>query len=360
MLEKRLVCPEEDIALPNLSYVNDGEPGIRRRRSGKGFGYRDADGNRVEDPEVLRRIRALAIPPAWEDVWICADPVGHIQATGRDQRGRKQYRYHPDWTAFRDEAKFGSLAAFAHSLPKLRERVDTDLRRRGLPRERVIASVIWLLDNTLIRIGNDAYRRENKSFGLTTLRSKHLEIQGSSLRFSFRGKSGKEWKLKLTDRRIAKIVRAIQELPGQHLFQYVDEEGARREINSQNVNDYIREAIGSDFTSKHFRTWNATVFTALELAGHPLPETKRAQTLTLNEVLDRVAARLNNTRAVCRSCYVHPAIFDAWLEGGFDEQIKAIRARARRPFKNLDAEESTVLRWLERLSDDAAAGTMTR
>lgn len=343
--------PEEALAPPNLTYVNDGEPGITRRRFGKGFSYRDPQGNRVEDAETLRRIRMLAIPPAWTDVWISADPSGHIQATGRDLRGRKQYRYHAQWTAHRDEAKFGSLTAFARSLPKLRERVEEDLGRRGLPRERVIASVIWLLDHTLIRIGNDTYRKANKSFGLTTLRTRHLEIQGSSLRFAFRGKSGKEWRLKLSDRRIAKLVRAIQELPGQHLFQYLDEEGQRREINSQSVNDYIREAIGPTFTSKHFRTWNATVFAALELSTNPLPQTKRAQTLTLNEVLDRVAAKLNNTRSVCRNCYIHPAVLDEWMEGALCDQIREIRSRARRPFKNLDADESTVLRWLEKRAE---------
>jgi len=339
----------------HLSYVNDDGPGITRRRAGKGFSYRYPDGAKVEDPDTLKRIRMLGIPPAWTNVWICIDPNGHIQATGRDLRGRKQYRYHAGWTAFRDEAKFGSLIDFAYSLPKLRERVDADLRRRGLPRERVIASVIWLLDNTLIRIGNETYMRENKSYGLTTLRSKHVEIQGSSLRFSFRGKSGKEWRLKLSDRRIAKIVRAIQELPGQHLFQYLDEEGVRREITSQNVNEYIREAIGPNFTSKHFRTWNATVYAALELSERPLPPTKRAQTLTLNEVLDRVSARLNNTRAVCRSCYVHPAIFETWLDGEFEKQMRMIRSRIRKPLENLEPEEYAVLRWLERLAAERAS-----
>ena len=266
--------------------MNDDEPGYRRRRAGKGFSYVDANGKRLADAAAIRRIKALVIPPAWSDVWICADPVGHIQATGRDQRGRKQYLYHSAWTACRDEAKFSSLADFAHALPALRERVDADLRRRGLPRERVIASVVHLLDRTMIRIGNEAYAQENRSFGLTTLRSRHVEIEGSSLRFSFKGKSGQEWRLKLSDRRIAKVVRAIQDLPGQPLFQYL-EEGTRREIRSQDVNGYIREAIGAQFTSKHFRTWGATVFAALELAREPLPASKREQAMSLNAVLDR-------------------------------------------------------------------------
>lgn len=326
--------------------MNDDEPGYRRRRAGKGFSYVDANGKRVTDAAAIRRIRALVIPPAWSDVWICADPAGHIQATGRDQRGRKQYLYHPAWTACRDEAKFSSLADFAHALPALRDRVDADLRRRGLPRERVIASVVHLLDRTMIRIGNEAYAQENRSFGLTTLRSRHVEIEGASLRFSFKGKSGQEWRLKLSDRRIAKVVRAIQDLPGQPLFQYL-EEGTRREIRSQDVNGYIREAIGAQFTSKHFRTWGATVFAALELAREPLPASKREQAMSLNAVLDRVAARLRNTRAVCRRCYVHPAAVDAWLDGRLHEEIAAIRARARRPLKGLDPDESVVLRWLD-------------
>lgn len=337
----------------DLSYVNDGAPGLRRRKAGSGFFYIDAQARRVTDPEIIRRIRTLAIPPAWTDVWICPDEDGHIQATGRDQRGRKQYRYHTSWTLCRDEAKFSSLAAFARALPSLRERIDKDLGRRGLPRERVLAAVVWLLDNTLIRIGNDVYRRANRSFGLTTLRTRHLEIEGSRLRFSFRGKSGQEWKLKLSDRRIARIVRAIQDLPGQNLFQFLDETGARHEIRSHDVNDYIRAAIGNEFSSKHFRTWGATVFAALHLADLPLPDTKRAQTIALNEVLDRVAARLRNTRAVCRRCYVHPLILNTWLEGTLTEEIVAVRKRGRRPFKNLDADESMVLRWLQTKADGA-------
>lgn len=331
----------------DLNYVNDGEPGYRRRKAGKRFHYLDLDGRRVRDTATIERVNTLAIPPAWKDVWICPDPAGHIQATGRDVRDRKQYRYHPAWRACRDEAKFSSLADFARELPRLRDRIDADLRRRGLPREKVLASVVHLLDRTMIRVGNDAYARENKSFGLTTLRSRHLEIEGSSLRFAFRGKSGQEWRLKLSDRRIARVVRALQDLPGQHLFQYLDEDGARREIRSHDVNDYMRDAIGAQFTSKHFRTWGATVFATLELAHQPLPETRRAQAIALNAVLDRVAARLRNTRAVCRRCYVSPATLDAWLEGHLEDDILAITRRARRSLKGLDADESIVLRWLD-------------
>lgn len=345
--------PAQAAESADLAYVNDTGPGYRRRRAGRGFSYLDPQGARLRDREALARIGALAIPPAWTEVWICPDSAGHIQATGRDERGRKQYRYHPAWTACRDEAKFASLAAFARALPKLRARVDADLRRRGLPRERVVASVVRLLDNTLIRVGNDAYARENNSFGLTTLRSHHVEVEGSRLRFSFVGKSGRIWRLKLSDRRVATVARAIQELPGQRLFRYLDEAGGGHDIRSQDVNDYIRAAIGPDFSSKHFRTWGATVAAALMLAETPLPGSKREQAITLNTVLDAVAKMLRNTRAVCRRCYVHPAAVEAWLEGRLGAEMAAIRQRLPRPLKGLDKEESAVLRWLSNREDAA-------
>lgn len=338
--------PEQAAARADLAYVNDAEPGVRRRRAGRGFFYLDPRGSRLAEPEEIARIRALAIPPAWSDVWICPDPAGHIQATGRDARGRKQYRYHPAWASCRDEAKFSSLAAFGRALPKLRARIDADLRRRGLPRERVVASVVRLLDNTLIRVGNDAYARDNASFGLTTLRSRHLAVEGSSLRFSFVGKSGQTWRLRLSDRRVANVVRAIQELRGQRLFQYLGEDGERRDIRSQDVNAYLREATGADFTSKHFRTWGATVAAALALAAEPRPASKREETAVLNRVIDAVAAMLRNTRAVCRRCYVHPAVIEAWAEGRLGDEIGTLRRRCPRPLKGLDVDESTVLRWL--------------
>jgi DNA topoisomerase-1 len=340
--------PEQAATRADLSYVSDTEPGLRRRRAGRGFFYLDPEGGRLAEPGELARIRALAIPPAWSDVWICPDPAGHIQATGRDARGRKQYRYHPAWASCRDEAKFSSLAAFGHALPRLRARIDADLRRHGLPRERVVASVVRLLDNTLIRVGNDAYARDNASFGLTTLRGRHLAVEGSSLRFSFVGKSGQAWRLRLSDRRVANVVRATQELPGQRLFQYLGEDGERHSIRSQDVNAYLREATGADFTSKHFRTWGATVAAALALADESQPATKREETTVLNRVLDDVAGMLRNTRAVCRRCYVHPAVIAAWEEGRLGKEISALRRRFRRPLKGLDADESTVLRWLGR------------
>jgi DNA topoisomerase-1 len=338
--------PEVAAARADLTYVSDFEPGIRRRRAGKGFCYLAMDGRRICDGGTLERIKALAIPPAWADVWICPDPSGHIQATGRDQRGRKQYRYHPAWLACRDHAKFSTLATFAETLPRLRIRVNRDLRKQETPRARVIASVVWLLDNTMIRIGNDSYARENKSFGLTTLRTRHIEVDGSELRFRFVGKSGNKWNLKLVDRRIAKIVREIQELPGQHLFQYRDGDGSFRVIRSQDVNDYIHAACGPEFSSKDFRTWGATVEATLKFAQTERPTSKREQSQAMNKVIDTVARRLRNTRAICRSCYIHPVVMDAWQAGRLGDEISALRRRYRKALSGLDIQESIVLRWL--------------
>ncbi len=329
-----------------LSYVTDTEPGIRRQRHGTGFRYLAPDGGRAPEKDYAR-IRSLVIPPAWTDVWISPDPDGHIQATGRDVKGRKQYRYHPSWTSCRDEAKFSTLVEFATALPRLREQVDADLRRRSLSRERVIASLVGLLDRTMIRIGNDVYARQNRSFGLTTLRNRHVEVEGSKLRFSFRGKSGQDWKLKLDNRRIASVVKAMHELPGQKLFQYVDEEGEARAVHSQDVNGYIQDVLGPGYSSKHFRTWGATNAAVHALAETPLPETKREQNRVLNASVDRVAQMLRNTRAVCRRCYIHPAVPESWLEGRLVDELADLRRRYRRPLNGLDREETTVLRWLE-------------
>lgn len=340
--------PEMAAALAELAYVTDTTPGIRRRRAGSGFTYLTPGGERLDDSRAIARIVALAIPPAWTDVWISSDPDGHIQATGRDQKGRKQYRYHPVWTACRDEAKFSSLVAFASALPKIRQRIDRDLRRPGVPRERVLASIAWLLDRTLIRIGNDVYSRQNESFGLTTLRRRHVRIEGQQIRFSFIGKSGQEWKLKLADRRIARIVATIEELPGQHLFQYLDGEGERRPIHSHDVNTYLREAAGPRFSSKHFRTWAATTGAAVLFAERELPQAKRDLARATNEVIDQVAGRLRNTRAVCRRCYIHPLVVESWEEGSLGDEIRQIRRRTPKPLQGLDEEESAVLRWLRR------------
>jgi DNA topoisomerase-1 len=346
-LELVSTAPASSAEEARLAYVSDSEPGIRRRRAGTGFTYRGPDGKRVVDPEVLARIKALVIPPAWQDVWIALDADAHIQATGRDERGRKQYRYHPRWSAWRDEAKYSSLVAFAEALPALRARIDTDLRRRDLSRDRVIASVIWLLDNTMIRVGNATYARDNKSFGLTTLRQRHVSVEGSRIRFDFKGKSGKQWKLDLVDRRIVRIVRQIQELPGQQLFQYLGDGGERRSVASQDVNAYLREAMGADFTSKHFRTWGGTKTAASLFAEVPLPETQRQTAITLNALIDEVAQRLGNTRAVCRKCYIHPRVIDSWMEGMLAAEMAAARKSIRKPVEGLEENELIVLKWLK-------------
>ncbi|RWC33294.1 MAG: DNA topoisomerase IB [Mesorhizobium sp.] len=328
-----------------LTYVSDAEPGIRRLKAGKGFSYKGPDGRAVSSATRVR-IEAIVVPPAWTDVWISPDADGHIQATGRDQRGRKQYCYHPQWAAERDDAKYSSLVAFAESLPQLRRRIDSDLRRRGLPLERVVAAVVWLLDNTMIRVGNAAYARDNKSFGLTTLRDRHVDIVGSSLRFAFKGKSGKEWKLKLVDRRIARIVRGAQDLPGQKLFQYLDEDGDRRPVHSDEVNRYIREALGDAFSSKHFRTWGGTIHAASLFAQTELPQSQTQQKRVMNSVIDKVAERLGNTRAVCRKCYIHPQVFEAWSKGRLLDEMAQTNKR-KRSIDGLDDEEALVLRWLK-------------
>lgn len=327
----------------SLRYVGDGEAGILRRRAGRGFCYL-CGAARVDDIRTIERIRRLAIPPAWTEVWICLDRTGHIQATGRDQRGRRQYIYHPDWMQMRDEAKFSSLIPFARALPRLRRRIDQDLRERGLPLDRVVAAVVWLLDRTMIRIGNESYARENGSFGLTTLRDRHVDISGSAMRFVFKGKSGKEWRLKLADRRIAGIVRQAQDLPGQQLFQYLDEGGRRLPVTSQAVNAYITDASDPGFTSKHFRTWGATVRALALFAQTPLPDNSARIASVRNQVIDTVAARLGNTRSVCRSGYIHPAVISSWESGQLPAELKASGLSGS---SLLDRDERRTLAWLK-------------
>ncbi|GLQ55349.1 DNA topoisomerase IB [Devosia nitrariae] len=344
LLRDRSRSDELGTVITQLVHVSDQEPGIRRQRRGRAFTYVGPDGERLGDEAVLARIRGLAIPPAWTDVWISPEANGHIQATGRDQKGRKQYRYHSLWTTCRDEVKYGNMLPFAGTLPKLRRTVEADLGRRGLELPKVCASVVWLLDNTLIRVGNSAYARENRSFGLTTLRDRHVEVEGARLRFDFRGKSGKHWRLALTDRRIARIVRSVQDLPGQHLFQYLDEDGSRRPLTSQEVNGYIQEAAGDNFSSKDFRTWAGTV-RALELFSRTeLPESKTAQARTANAVIDEIASRLGNTRAVCRRCYIHPQVMLSWSGGTLAQELAETKPRGGR--RELDASEAHARAWL--------------
>jgi DNA topoisomerase IB len=306
-----------------LVYVSDAQPGIRRRRRGSGFEYRDAAGRPVRDPDELKRIRALAVPPAYRDVWICADPAGHLQATGRDARGRKQYRYHPRWRALRDHGKFDRVLSFGAALPKLRRRTRLDLGLPGLPREKVLALLVRLLDETLIRVGNEAYARANRSYGLTTLRSRHVRVVRGRLRFAFRGKSGQEQEVELDDVRLARIVRRVQQLPGQRLFQYLDDAGERQPVDSGMVNDYLREVCGEDFSAKDFRTWGGTAQAAGVLACTPLPDKggERARRHALVEAVRQVAETLGNTPAVCRKSYIHPQVFEGWRDGSLQQAI---------------------------------------
>ena len=328
-----------------LTYVSDTEPGIRRKPAGTGFSYRGLNGRPISDKDDLHRIRALAVPPAWTEVWICPKPHGHIQATGRDASGRKQYRYHSEWREVRDRNKYERILEFARALPSIRRRVREDMRKHGVRREKVLATVVSLLDRTLIRIGNGEYARDNGSYGLTTLRTRHLEVNGAEIRFHFKGKSGKTWRLRVRDRRIARIVRSIQELPGQHLFQYLDEEGVVRSIDSDDVNDYLREIAGADISAKDFRTWGGTVLAVLALSAIGPFETKTQSKMNLRRAYEAVGARLGNTATICRTCYIHPEVIACYLEGA----LPKVQAEASNggPSRGLPKEERAVLRLLK-------------
>ena len=298
-----------------LLYVNDDDPGLRRIKSGAGFAYCDPDGDHVGDDATLDRIRALAIPPAWTDVWICPSPRGHIQATGRDQRGRKQYRYHDGWRRDRDGLKFGRMIAFGRALPKLRNQVEKDLARRGLPRDKVVAAVVRLMELTLIRVGNEIYAKENKSFGLTTLRDRHAKLSSVGGTFQFKGKSGVVHTTGFRDRRLARIVKACQDVPGQRLFQYLDDDGQRRSVESTDVNAYIRAAMGEDFSAKDFRTWAGTLAAARALCLIPKAASATEAKRNVNTCVKAVAGLLGNTAAVCRGSYIHPLVLEAYQQG---------------------------------------------
>jgi DNA topoisomerase-1 len=337
--------PREHARAARLVYVSDASPGIIRERRGGTFAYRLPSGERLADEEELARIRALVIPPAWTDVWICPTARGHLQATGRDARGRKQYRYHADWRSTRDAAKFDRLPAFARALPRLRARVADDMRRAGLPREKVLATIVHLLETTLIRVGNDEYARQNGSFGLTTLRNEHVAINGGTLVFKFVGKGGKRHNVDVRSARLARVVRRMREVPGQELFQYVDDDGVARSVGSGDVNDYLRDVMGDEFSAKDFRTWQATVLAASMLAqagaGSTVAESKRIA----NEAIAATAAKLGNTPAICRTCYVHPAVIEAYMDG---VTIPAPRPpEADAGSTGLSAAERNVLRLVE-------------
>src|SRR5437588_2266838 len=305
-----------------LRYVSDEMPGIRRRRAGKGFSYTAPDGTLIRDKRTLRRIASIVIPPAWSDVWICPLENGHIQATGRDARGRKQYRYHPRWRKVRDADKYERMVDFARVLPRIRALVERDLDRPGLPRERVLATIVRLLETTFVRVGNEEYARENRSYGLTTLRDQHADVNGSSVRFVFRGKSGKRHQVGLDDRRVARVVKRCQDLPGQVLFKYVDENGEQQQVDSGDVNDYLREIGGEDFTAKDFRTWAGTVLAARALQELEAFDSQTQAKKNVVRAIESVAGLLGNTTSVCRKCYVHPAVIDAYLDGSMLETLK--------------------------------------
>jgi DNA topoisomerase-1 len=304
-----------------LRYVLDDRPGIRRKRCGRAFRYVRPGGEPIRDDETLARIRSLAIPPAWTEVWICPRADGHLQATGRDSRDRKQYRYHPRWRVFRDETKYGRMVAFGIALPRLRARVEQDLALPGLPREKVLATVVRLLETTLIRVGNEEYARTNRSFGLTTLRDRHVEVEGQTVTFAFRGKSGVRHRIDVRDRRLARIVRRLQDLPGQELFCYLEGEQTPA-VDSADVNAYLREIAGEDFTAKDFRTWAGTVLAARELMACEAFESQTQAKHNVAAAIECVSKRLGNTPAVCRKCYVHPAVVDAYLDGTLAESLR--------------------------------------
>jgi DNA topoisomerase-1 len=323
------VDPRVSARTAGLRYSTDSRPGLSRRRHGRGFSYRDAEGAVIRDRTTLARIRALAIPPAWTEVWICPEATGHVQATGRDARGRKQHHYHPLWTVHRDEAKYERLIAFAAVLPRIRARCDDDLARPGLGREKVIAAVVRLLELTLIRVGNDEYARLNRSFGLTTFKDRHARVTGTSIRFRFRGKSGRPHEVGLRDRRLATIVRRCQDLPGQELFQYLDDEGEPRDIGSHDVNEYLREASGTDVTAKDFRTWAGTVLAYRALRAIDPGEDDRPARRNVIEAVRVAADRLGNAPAVARRSYIHPAVLEAYLDGSIGDAL--LEATGERP-----------------------------
>jgi len=331
-----------------LLYVTDEVPGITRRRTGTGWAYRGPDGLIIRDKDVIARIRSLAIPPAYRDVWICPDANGHIQASGRDARGRKQYRYHPAWRNFRDAAKFERVARFIRALPPLRQRVAADLAKRGLPRDKVLATIVRLMETTFIRIGNAEYAKQNKSFGLTTLRNRHARVAGNNVELSFQAKSGIKWHVVVRNRQLVSLVRRLRDLPGQELFQYLDEAGRRHAIGSADVNDYLRQAGDEEITAKDFRTWAGTYLSVMTLARQPAGDTDAARKHAMLRAIEQVSAALGNTPAICRKCYIHPTVLDGHMTGTLAPRFRALLDRfAARPHSGLSAEEAAVMGLLE-------------
>ena len=349
--------PVESAKAASLRYVTDDRPGISRRRNGAAFQYIDPSGKVIRDPEELQRIKSLAIPPAWREVWICPIRNGHLQATGRDAKGRKQHRYHSRWREVRDENKYGRILAFAKALPLIRQRVDGDLQLPGLPRDKILATVVRLLETSHIRVGNEEYARQNKSFGLATLRNRHVNVSGSTIRFEFRGKSGVEHALDINDRRLARIIKRCQDLPGYELFKYIDDDGEHRTIDSTDVNDYIRRIAGEDFSTKDFRTWAGTVLAARALREFETAASDSESKRNIVEAIESVAKKLGNTKAVCRKCYIHPAIIQSYTDGSL---LRALRRRFKKEINDslgLHPEEAAVVKLLKAgiTSDSKAA-----
>ncbi len=347
-----------------LRYVVDTTPGIIREKPGKDFRYRDVSGKLIRDAKILGRIKRLVIPPAWTEVWISPYDNGHIQATGRDARGRKQYRYHPDWSAVRDEDKYERMVGFGKALPKIRRRVTADLRSRGLGRNKVLAAVVRLLETTLIRIGNEEYAKTNHSFGLSTMQDRHVKIAHGDLHFEFRGKSGVKHEIDLHDARLASIVRQAQDLPGQDLFQYLDEDHQPQKISSEDVNSYLREIAGEEFSAKDFRTWSGTVLAAMALGQFEKFDTKAQAKKNLVSAIEHVAERLGNTPAVCKKCYIHPIILNSYLDGATVQVLKSKTEKVlRSEIGKLSSEEAAVLAFvqqrLQRAAKGAKANTLT-
>jgi DNA topoisomerase-1 len=343
------------VAVPSLHHCSPEELTIRRVRRGRGFSYHDGDGARITDDVTLERIRGIVVPPAWTDVRISADACCHLQAVGRDQRGRLQYRYHPEWTEFRDRVKFDRLPAFANALPAVRKRIDADLALPGVPRDKVLAMVSELLQTTLIRVGNDEYARENGAYGLTTLRNKHAHVSGADVRFVFTGKSGIEHEVHAHDRRIARVLRDCQEIPGQRLFQYLDDAGTPTPVHSHDVNDYLREAAGTEITAKDFRTWVATVATASALASLDPPTSEREERALVKEVITEVASDLGNTPTVCRASYVHPRVLETFATGELQESWSTTPPRRAR--LTLDERKTRALLTRRRRKSSSTAST---
>jgi DNA topoisomerase I len=357
------VDPVESAQAAGLRYVSDDMPGIRRRKRGKGFSYVLPNGGALQSPKELERIRKLAIPPAWTDVWICPVPNGHLQATGRDARGRKQYRYHEDWRSVRDETKFGRMILFGEALPKIRERIEQDLSQRGLPRTKVLAAVVRLLETTLIRVGNREYMKQNNSFGLTTLRDGHVDVDGSKIRFEFRGKSGKDHAVEIQDRRLARVVKQCRDLPGQTLFQYVDENGEQQKVLSEDVNTYLREISGEDFTAKDFRTWGGTVLMLSALMDVGVCENEKEANKAVVQAVKNVAANLGNRPAICRKYYIHPVVIETFVQGelidALSSAVEDSEDASDEPSNGLRKLEAQVLGLLQARGVAGAAATVT-